>query len=95
MTIRALPFLVTLAFLIGCQGGADQIMTASEAADVANDVVGEELPQLTLNMLRIETEDLDGKWRVSYHAPEGSTGGPLVVDINKQSGEATVVSMEQ
>jgi len=94
MSSRALPSVLALAFLAGCQGPPSQNMTASEAADMANAELAQVLPQVSLSRQRIETEDLNGKWRVSYHAPEGSTGGPLVIDVDKQSREARLVSME-
>lgn len=94
MAVRALPLIFALT-LAACQGRSEYNMTASEATDVANGHLGEVLPQVSLNMLNSETEDLNGKWRVSYRPPEGSTGVPLVIEVNKQSGDATIVSMEQ
>lgn len=95
MILRTMPFILPLALLTGCQSGTDQNMTAREATEIANSALAEVLPQLPLNRLTIETADLDEKWRVTYRPPEGSTGGPLVIDVNKQSDAATIVSMEQ
>jgi hypothetical protein len=55
--------------------------------EVANGHFSEVLPQVPLNVMRIETTDLGGNWRVFHYSPEGSTGGgPLVIDVDKRTG---------
>lgn len=95
MTPKSTLAVIALAFLSACLNRADHDMTAAEASAAANGVMAEHLPQVPLNRLRIETEDKGASWRVSYHPPQDSTGGPIVVDVNKQNGEAAIVSMEQ
>jgi hypothetical protein len=43
----------------------------------------------------IETADLNDRWRVTYRLPYGGTGGPIVFEVNKQSGTIVNVQSEQ
>ena len=86
--------LILLA-LGACQLIGDDSLTAAEASDIANAQLSEDLPQVSVGLLRIETQDLDTRWRVTYHAPDLSTGGPIVIDVDKQSREATLVFVGQ
>ena len=95
MNATALPWALALLSLGACEGTGGENMTAGEASDIANAQMAEELPQVSLNMLRIETQNLNTVWRVGYHAPEGSAGGPIIIDINKESGKADWVHVGQ
>lgn len=75
-----------LLILSACQCSSEQV-TTREATDVANGFMTEHLPQVPLGVLRIETVDFGDKWRVIYRFSEGSTGGPIIIDVNKRSGE--------
>lgn len=85
MTIKTL--LLTLLILTGCQRGPNGAIAAAEAIELANDQLAEGLPQVPLEMMRIESENRGDAWRVTYFPPEGSTGNPLVFEVNKQSRE--------
>ena len=77
--------------MASCGGGR---LSPGEARAAADAALVEQLPQLddaTLDELHLETIDLDGRWRVTYG---GGTGG-AVVDVDKRSGEARIVSIEQ
>lgn len=95
MRARELLPIITLFMLVGCQTDGNGTMTANEASDIANALLSEELPQVPLNMLQVQTEDLGGRWRVTYETPGGSTGGPIILDVDKRSGVVAVVAGAQ
>jgi hypothetical protein len=45
----------------------------------------------SLEKLDVTTQLLDGKWRVTYG---GGTGG-VIIDVDRRSGKATIVRVEQ
>jgi hypothetical protein len=44
---------------------------------------------------RVEAMDMGDRWRLSYEAPDGSFGGPLIMVVNKRSDEVVHVETEQ
>ena len=86
IALSPLPFLMA-----GCERNRD--LTAAEATDAANEQIAEVLPQMRghLGGAIIQARDMNGKWRVIYG---GGTGG-MVVDVDKHSGQATIVLIEQ
>ena len=90
------PMITLLLFaLIGCQADGNRALTQTQAIEIANGFLEKNLPQVPLSEERILTEDVNGRWRVSYHAPPNSTGGPLIVEVDKDSGEVANFFMEQ
>ena len=84
-----------LLLLASCRPDLGANMTAERAAQLARADFDRELPQMARSELRIETRDLGGRWRVSFVPPPGSTGGPFILDVDKQSGAVTWISAEQ
>lgn len=89
MASRALPYILALLLTAGCQGEADD---ASSATAITNGYLANTLPQVPLNVLRIETVDLGDRWQVTYRWPEGGTGGPMVFVVDKRDGR--IVDMD-
>lgn len=73
--------------LIACEK-QDGTVTSAEAVEIANDHMAEVLPQVAdaLPRLDIETQEIGEVWRVTYTPSEGGTGGPLIVEVEKNSG---------
>ena len=86
--------LLTLA-LASCQDSPAQNLTAAEATDAANGFLAEHLPQVPLHRLTIEAREAGDHWRVSYTAPPDSTGGPIVVQVDKRNGGILNSMMDQ
>jgi hypothetical protein len=84
---RTFKFALALLVLAGCRSADDGNISADDAMEVANGHFSEVLPQVPLSRLRIEAIDLNEKWLILYHLPEGSTGGrPLVIEVDKRTG---------
>ena len=83
-----------LAVLLASCGGGE--VSARDAIDAANEALVRELPQLKQafddDEIPIETQDLGTRWRVTYNS--GGSGG-ATVDVDKRTGQATIVSIEQ
>ena len=79
-----------LILLGGCE---DRIVSANEAIEVAN----AQLATMPIDASRrtVEAVDMGDRWRLSYEAEEGSTGGPIIVVVNKRSGEVVHIETEQ
>jgi hypothetical protein len=92
---RPTALLVVLWLLVGCQDmpSHDQIDTENEAIETANAYLSNMQFSLDANYIEeIEAIDMGDRWRLAYKRPEGSTGGPVIVVVNKRRGE--VVHME-
>jgi len=74
----------------GCQ---DRAETANEAIEIANAHM-EGMP-LGVNLRTVEVVDMGETWRLSYNLPAGSTGGPILVIVNKRSGEVVYMETQQ
>ena len=79
-----------LLLLTGCR---DRIESANEAAEVANAQLATTL--LGAEHRTVEAIDMGDRWRLSYNLEEGSTGGPIIVVVNKRTGEIVHVETEQ
>lgn len=79
----------------GCGERDPEGLTAPEAKEIADRWMTDNLPQVRLNRLRAETSDMGKAWRVDYRAPEGGTGGVLVLIIDKRTGEIVGGRMDQ
>ena len=79
--------LILAAFMIaGCHNASDAPVPASEAIRRANADFTDTLPQVPLEMMTVEARDEGDHWRVIYRPPEGSTGDPLSIIVDKHSG---------
>jgi hypothetical protein len=77
----------TLILLLGaCQDRAPDPSTPQGAIEITNDLFASELPQVHLSNFTITSIDLGTRWRIVYEAPEGSTGGPWMVEVEKSTG---------
>lgn len=83
-----------LALLLASCGGAE--VSSRDAINAANEALVRELPQLKQALdddeIPIETQDLGTRWRVTYNS--GGCGG-ATVDVDKPTGQATIISIEQ
>jgi hypothetical protein len=84
-------FLLTFV-LMACHG---EVKTAREAVDVANAELASVLPQMPPEALTVHVDDVGPRWRVTYIAPPESTGGPLVIEVDKTTRVARIAHMEQ
>ena len=95
MKLAAKHLVLVVIFLVACRAQTHPDIGREEAITLANRDFARELPQMPIQHLRIETQNLGGKWRVSYVPQPGSTGGPIVLEVNKQTGAVTWISAEQ
>lgn len=89
----ALRTLSCAALLLLAAGCGERAETQNEAVAVANAYLAT-MP-LAANTRRVEAVDMGDRWRLAYIAAEGSTGGPIVVVVNKRSGEVVHWETEQ
>lgn len=85
--MKASPLSLAFLLLLSCQGPPQEGVTAEGARKATNEHMSEHLPQVDLSERTIVTVDLGDRWRVSYDFPGGATGGPIVLEVSKQSGE--------
>lgn len=82
-------------FCAGCQKRGTEAVTADQATQIANAYLTENHPQVSLQNLRVEKADMEDRWRLSYEYPEGGTGGPIIVVVNKKTGEVVHSETQQ
>lgn len=71
-------------------------MTAAEATEIANGEIARVLPQMEPSSRTIRTDDAGGRWGVTYASPDDeNAGGPVIVDVDKRTGQAVIVQMPQ
>lgn len=71
-------------------------MTAGEATEIADAEIGRALPRMDRSNRTIRTHDRDVTWRVTYaSAGDEHAGGPVIVEVNKRTGQAMIVQMPQ
>ena len=71
-------------------------MTAGEAIEIANLEIALALPQMEEGGRTIRTDEADGKWHVTYASPgDADAGGPVIVEVDKRTGQAAIVQMPQ
>ena len=95
MALRASLYALVILLSVGCEDRTRGAETANEATEVTNAHMGEDLPQVALSDMVIETLDMGDRWRVSYSVPGGGTGGPIIFVVNKRSGEIVHMETEQ
>lgn len=75
---------------------APEAMTAGEAIDIADLEIGRTLPRMDRSCRTIRADEADGKWRVTYASPQDeNAGGPVIVEVDKRTGQAAIVQMPQ
>lgn len=87
MILRYLPFALSACLVAACQGRDEGAATAHEAVEITRAQISKETPQMDLRMFVIDTKDLGGRWQVTYEIPGGSTGTPIIFEVDKKSGE--------
>ena len=85
---------VTLLLSAGCDD-RDKASTEKEAVEVANAELRKTWPKMSLTKLRVDAIDMQDRWRLSYEREPDSTGGPIIVVVNKHSGEVVHMETEQ
>lgn len=94
--VRRMGDLAPLLLVVLLAACAPHEMTANEAIDAANAEVNRMLPEFDRSRRTVRTDDADGKWRVTYAAPEDLTaGGPLIVQVDKQTRQAAITQSAQ
>ena len=83
--VRA-PLILAVVMMVGCQSAPDAPLSAREAILQANADFTAALPQVPLELMTVEARDEGNHWRVIYRPPEGSTGDPLSIIVDKDSG---------
>lgn len=85
--LRVCLYALALTLASGCHDRPSDATTASRAVAVANAYMADKLPQVDLSRRQISTSDLGDKWRITYHLPEGGTGGPIIFLVDKRRAE--------
>ncbi len=70
--------------LLACGRRAD---TPEQAKSLANHHVKEAYSLDDLNIVDVSVADEGPRWKVTYSAKGEALGGPIVVEINKNTGE--------
>jgi hypothetical protein len=71
-------------------------MRAGEATAIANAEIARVLPGMDRSSRTIRTDELDGKWLVTYASPDDeNAGGPVIVEVDKRTRRAAIVQMPQ
>jgi hypothetical protein len=102
---RMMVHLAALILLLGsgCDDGERSGNSSSEASDAvvtasqANSVARAYLKEMSIEdgRLTVESIDMGDRWRLLYNRPEGSTGAPIIVVVNKKSGKVVHMETEQ
>ena len=92
---RSRYWIALAAFLGACQIQPQGPIGKAEAIAVANRYVGERFAPVPPGLLRVEAEDRGSTWRVTFNPPEDSVGGPLRVDVDKQTRRVVGFAGEQ
>jgi len=87
MALKLLLAGLTPLLIVNCSDRAAGGVTAEEAIEAGNEAMAENLPGMNLSELRIGTVELPDRWQISYDYPEGSTGGPVLLEVSKETGE--------
>lgn len=88
MYFRALPLAITAVsvMIAACHSRPDQAVTAADAMDIANkQLVQGDQPPLNLSRYRVSVRGHPDRWEV-IHSSDG-TGGPIVTEIDKRTGQ--------
>lgn len=70
-----------------CSDGPREATNPDQAVEVANQYMADNLPQVDLGRREVSTQDLGDRWSVTYHLPEGGTGGPITFFIDKRNAQ--------
>jgi hypothetical protein len=87
VVLRIRSFALAISLAVACQGCDKGAVTEKKAIEVTKAQMTKELPQVDLRIFVIEAEDLGSKWQVTYEIPGGSTGTPVVFEVDKNSGK--------
>ena len=79
--------LVALAFAAGCSGQ----LSSSEARRKADEYVGKQFNLTDFRLVSVETNERPSSWVVTYSAKRDVLGGPLIIGVDKQTGEAHLI----
>ncbi len=74
-----------LFVVAGCQDRGSHGATGEEAVTITNAQLTADTPQIDLGTFTIQTADMGDRWRVTYDIPGGSTGTPVIFDVDKKS----------
>jgi hypothetical protein len=105
LRMRMRVYLAALILVLGsaCGDGEMSGNSSSEASDAvvtasqANSVARAYLKEMSIEdgRLTVESIDMGDRWRLLYNRPEGSTGAPIIVVVNKKSGKVVHMETEQ
>lgn len=84
-------------FFAGIALLASGCTASANSADAATEVANAYLKDRNQGQGRVIASriDMGDRWRLSYELPEGSTGGPIIVVVNKRRGEVVHAETEQ
>ena len=86
---------IALLLVFICQACELSAITSNRALEIGNSYLTQNLPQVPLSDLRVEVIDLGDRWRLSYNPPSGSTGGPIIIVIDKDMGRVIHTEAQQ
>ena len=87
MGARGIIVLIFTAQLGACSRASESVITRDDAINITNEQLAGDTPQVGLEIFTIETSETKDRWRVTYDVPEGSTGTPIIFEVDKNSGE--------
>lgn len=95
MTIKMLVLASTMLIFASCCKAKEPISNQDEAIKVSNAYLSKQVPQMRLDELQVDVDELSDRWRISYRPRDGGTGGLTILVINKRSGEVVHMEAEQ
>ena len=88
--MRVSLVLLAILFVAGCQ---DRVESGEQAIEVAKAHLDN--VHFAADTTNAEALDWGETWRVSFRYPEGSTGGPVIIVVDKSSGDIVHMETEQ
>jgi hypothetical protein len=92
---KALLSAVAVVLASACQDGPHGAPTSKQAVQITNREFAKDSPQVNLREFTVQTADKGDRWRVVYDVPGGSTGTPVIFDVDKKSGKIVYVHRNQ
>lgn len=81
--------------LLSSCGSASDELNETQAISAAQNYIRSNISQTPLDMLTPSARKDGGNWRVSFEPPQDSTGGPIVLVVDGNTGNVVDGSMEQ
>ena len=94
MNVRVTTVAATF-LMLACGPSSKGAPTPKDAIQITNAQMAKDSPQIGLHEFIINTSDLSDRWEVTYDVPGGSTGTPIVFEVDKKSAKIVFVHRNQ